>query len=124
MAGRRGASDAQGFHHGIDVALPCGTPILAGRAGTVLAPSAPGAPGSAYGTHPFRLRVGQVDVLIAHARQVFVAPGERVRPGDRLALASDSGAPDGCHLHLEVRPAGGSVEDAVDPGPWLALRPS
>ena len=28
--------DSQGFHHGIDVAIPCGTPLRAGRAATVL----------------------------------------------------------------------------------------
>lgn len=118
----------QGFHHGIDVALPCGTPLFSGVDARVLAPEAPGSPGRAYGTHPFRLRVddarGSVDLLIAHAREVRVVPGQRVRVGDRLASASDSGAPDGCHLHLEVRPAGGSVDSAQDPSSWLELRPA
>ncbi|WP_157417104.1 M23 family metallopeptidase [Nocardioides sp. Iso805N] len=118
----------QGFHHGIDVAMPCGTPIRAGLAGTVLSPSAPGTPGPAYGVHPLRLRIagpeGQHDVVIGHAREVFVRAGEHVRVGQRIALASDSGAPDGCHLHFEVRPPGGSYTSAVDPSAWLMLHPS
>lgn len=31
-------------------------------------------------------------------------------------------APDGCHLHLEVRPTGGSYLAAVDPARWLGGR--
>jgi len=115
----------EGFHHGIDVAMPCGTPLTSAVTGTVLEPSAPGSPGPAYGVDPFRIRVGDGpgarDVLVGHTRTVFVHPGERVRPGQRLALSSDSGAPDGCHLHFEVRPAGGGYESAVDPAALLRL---
>lgn len=115
-----------GFHHGIDVAMACGTTLRAGLAGVVLSPDAPGTPGAGYGVHPFRLRItgpgGPHDILIGHARTVFVHPGERVRAGQRIALASDSGAPDGCHLHFEVRPVGGDYTAAIDPRPWLMLR--
>ena len=115
----------QGFHHGIDVAMSCGTTLRAGLAAEVLPLDAPGSPGPAYGVKPVRLRVdgadGAYDVLLAHTRQTFVDPGEHVRLGQRIALASDSAAPDGCHLHFEVRPAGGDVSTAVDPAPWLAL---
>ena len=115
----------QGFHHGIDVAMSCGTVLSAGVPGEVLPLDAPGAPGSAYGVTPVRLRIdgpdGPYDVLLGHTGEVFVQPGEQVRAGQRLALASDSAAPDGCHLHFEVRPAGGDVSTAVDPARWLAL---
>jgi murein DD-endopeptidase MepM/ murein hydrolase activator NlpD len=115
----------EGFHHGIDVAMSCGTPLRAGIAGVVLPPSAPGTPGAAYGVHPFRIRItgkhGSHDVLIGHARTVFVRPGHHVRRGQRIARASDSGAPDGCHLHFEVRPPGGGYTTAVAPRRWLRL---
>ena len=52
---------------------------------------------------------------------MFVQPGDHVRPGQRIALSSDSGAPDGCHLHFEVRRAGGGPLGAVDPARWLQL---
>jgi murein DD-endopeptidase MepM/ murein hydrolase activator NlpD len=112
----------QGFHHGIDVAMACGTPLLSGVDGVVLDPSAPGAPGSAYGAHPFRIRSGGHDILIGHSNKVFVRAGQHVSPGERIALAGDSGAPDGCHLHFEVRRAGGGLSSAVDPARWLRLR--
>jgi murein DD-endopeptidase MepM/ murein hydrolase activator NlpD len=117
----------QGFHHGVDVALPCGTPILAGLAGRVVEPAA-GTVGPAYGEQPVVLRVGlggrpaAADVLVAHAARVLVGPGDQVRPGQQIAVAGASGAPDGCHLHLEVRAPGGGVTTARDPGPVLRLR--
>ena len=92
-----------GFHHGIDMALPCGTPLRAGPAATVLDH---GALGPAYGVNPVLLRVDGFDVVIGHTRKVFVRPGDRVRRGAVFARASDSGAPDGCHLHFEVRQTG------------------
>jgi murein DD-endopeptidase MepM/ murein hydrolase activator NlpD len=112
--------DGQGFHHGTDLAIPCGTPLRAGRAATVLDPAALG---PAYGDNPVLLRVSGHDVVIGHTRRVLVTPGDRVAAGRVLARVSDRGAPDGCHLHFEVRRPGGGVSAAVDPGPLLALRP-
>jgi murein DD-endopeptidase MepM/ murein hydrolase activator NlpD len=110
--------DGRGKHHGIDVAMPCGTPLLAGRPATVLDHSALG---SAYGVNPVLLRVGGQDVVIGHTVHVFVQPGDHVAAGERFALAGDSGAPDGCHLHFEVRPAGADYTAAVDPHALLGL---
>lgn len=112
-------SHGNGFHHGIDMAMPCGTPLRAGRPATVLDN---GALGSAYGENPVLLRVDGLDVVIGHTRKVFVEVGERIEKGERFALASDSGAPDGCHLHFEVRSAGTSVSGAAEPRQLLGLR--
>lgn len=117
--------DGQGFHHGVDVALPCGTPLLSGVRGRVVAP-APGLVGPAYGERPLLLRTSvdgrPTDVLLGHARRLLVQPGDRVRPGQQVAVNGASAAPDGCHLHLEVRAAGGGVTTARDPGRVLRLR--
>jgi len=114
----------RGFHHGLDIAMACGTRLFAGRRGTVVQPLAPGSLGSAYGRHAFRIRTSRyrIDIVIGHVRRVYVAPGDRVRRGQLIARASDSAAPDGCHLHFEVRPAGGSYTDAVRPTELLQLR--
>ena len=106
----------RGFHHGIDIALPCGTPIYASARGKVL--NGAGFLASIQGV---RIRSGRVDILIGHARRVYVSPGDVVRPGALLARASDSGAPDGCHLHFEVRPHGGGYTTAVAPRSYLRL---
>jgi murein DD-endopeptidase MepM/ murein hydrolase activator NlpD len=114
-----------GFHHGIDVAIPCGTPLHSAVEGRVVTP-APGTVGPAYGERPLLLRadVGgrPADILLGHARRLLVQPGDRVSPGDRVALNGASAGPDGCHLHLEVRAPGGDVTTARDPGPVLRLR--
>jgi murein DD-endopeptidase MepM/ murein hydrolase activator NlpD len=89
----------RGFHHGLDMAMPCGTPLFSGLRGRVVDPSSAGSLGTAY-----------------------VRPGQRVRRGQRIARASDMGAPDGCHLHFEVRPRRGSVSQAVNPRPRIRLR--
>ena len=106
----------RGRHHGIDVAIPCGVALRAGRAATVHA-----ALGPAYGVNPVLLRVGRQDVVIGHTVRVFVSPGDQVRAGEVFARVGDSAAPDGCHLHFEVRPAGGDYTSAVDPRPLLRL---
>jgi murein DD-endopeptidase MepM/ murein hydrolase activator NlpD len=115
--------DRHGFHHGVDIAMPCGTPILSGVRGRIIRPKSPGAPGPAYGSTAFRIRTpAGRDVLVGHARRVFVRPGDVVRRGELIALAGSRGAPDGCHLHLEVRRRGGGVAEAVNPMRLAALR--
>jgi murein DD-endopeptidase MepM/ murein hydrolase activator NlpD len=114
----------RGFHHGLDLAMPCGTRLFAGFRGRVVAPDAAGAPGPAYGARAFRIRSSRrdVDVVIGHVRRVYFDPGDRVRAGQRIARASDAAAPDGCHLHFEVRPVGAGYQSALRPHEYLQLR--
>lgn len=114
----------RGFHHGLDIAMPCGTRLFAGFRGRVVWPDTRGSLGSAYGASAFRLRnhARGVDVVIGHVRRVYVDPGDRVRRGRLIARASDAGAPDGCHLHFEVRPIRGGYQDARRPHRFLALQ--
>ena len=116
--------DGDGFHHGIDVALPCRTTLRAGVRGRVIDPDRPGRPGPAYGSTAFRMRLqfrGEYDVLIGHATRVFVRPGDRVRAGERIATAGARGSPDGCHLHFEQRRVDRGVGSAVNPARLLGL---
>ena len=122
---RNSVVGAQGYHNGIDILLPCGTIIRAGLAGTILDPHEPGTPGPAYGPYAFRIRVVRggtpYDVLIAHGDKAFVNPGDTVVVGQKLALSNQHGAPDGCHLHFEVRPAGGRYTDSIPPETFLGI---
>ena len=88
-------AERRGFHHGIDIAMRCGTGLFS----------------------PYR------GLVIGHTRRVFVHEGERVRPGTMIARASDDGAPDGCHLHFERRAVGGGLDTARKPRRLLALTP-
>lgn len=113
----------RGFHHGIDYAMNCGTRLFAGRGGRVVSAQALG---PAYGVNPLLIRNRRlgVDFLLAHMERVFVRAGDRVRRGDLLARANDSAAPDGCHLHFEVRRQGGGLDDARWPRRYLDLEPA
>jgi murein DD-endopeptidase MepM/ murein hydrolase activator NlpD len=110
----------EGFHHGIDVAMPCGTKLYAGRRAKVVDHSGLG---PAYGDNPVLLRNRKLgwDLVIGHTRRVYVEPGDRLHRGDLFARASDSGAPDGCHLHFEVRAVEGGLDTARWPRPLLGL---
>jgi hypothetical protein len=46
---------------------------------------------------------------------------ERRDRGQVIALASDNGAPDGCHLHVEKRAPGGGLDTATYPRGLLGL---
>jgi murein DD-endopeptidase MepM/ murein hydrolase activator NlpD len=114
----------RGFHHGLDIAMACGTRLFSALRGRVVDPDSAGSLGPAYGANAFRIRNHRfhVDIVIGHTRKVFVSPGQRVKRGQLIARASDMGAPDGCHLHFEVRPPRGSVSQAVNPRARLRLR--
>ncbi len=116
----------RGFHHGIDIAMPCGTRLFVdtlprhrGAADLAGRPRV-----GVRHVRVFRLRNSrmQKDFVIGHVRKVFVRPGDRVARGTLIARASDAGAPDGCHLHFEVRPAAQGYQAAVAPKDYIGLR--
>jgi murein DD-endopeptidase MepM/ murein hydrolase activator NlpD len=101
-----------GRHHGIDTFMPCGTKVRSAVTGHVVRNPAVG---SAYGRHGLVIRHGRFDFVIGHARQLKVSPGQHVKPGQLIAISGKSGAPDGCHLHFEKRPAGQGYTSALNP---------
>lgn len=111
----------QGYHHGLDIAMRCGTKLYSNLRARVVDPNSPGAPGASYGAKAFRIRHGRFDFLFAHVQRVYVQPGQRVQRGQLIARAGKLGAPDGCHLHFEARPKGGGYTTAIRPRPWLHL---
>ncbi len=115
-------ADDRGFHHGLDIAMPCGTRLRSDRWAWVVSNDALG---PAYGVNPIRLRNKRqgFDIVIGHTRRVFVKPGDRVRRGTLLGRASDSAAPDGCHLHFEQRAFRGGLASATHPRKMLRLQP-
>jgi murein DD-endopeptidase MepM/ murein hydrolase activator NlpD len=110
--------EEHGFHHGIDVAMACGTQLYSARRATVVDPASLG---PAYGTTPLLLRTDNWDLVIGHVRKRYVEPGDVVPRGRLIALASDNGAPDGCHLHFEKRAPSGRLESATYPKGLLDL---
>ena len=105
-------------HQGHDLFADCGTPIVAGRAGTVTRAEYHGAAGN-------YVVVSSADgeaLAYMHLQDpAQVAEGDRVDAGDRLGRVGDTGSADGCHLHLERWTAPGYYTGghAIDPLPWL-----
>ncbi|MCS6797206.1 MAG: peptidoglycan DD-metalloendopeptidase family protein [Myxococcota bacterium] len=72
--------------------------------------------GFGFGNHVV-IDHGERRVIYAHLRtgSVRVGPGDTVRCGQTIGQIGSSGCSTGAHLHLEVRPRGGSSSTAYDP---------
>ena len=102
------------MHNGIDLAGRYGSPILAATAGTVLYAG----PESGYGEV---LKIQDWDgtqTWYGHMSKFLVKAGDKVTPGQEVALVGAAGDATGPHLHFEVRVNG----NPVDPIPFLAAR--
>jgi murein DD-endopeptidase MepM/ murein hydrolase activator NlpD len=110
------------WHHGVDVFVPHGTPVLACADGTVFSVG-----WNAVGGWRLWLRDAHGnDFYYAHLAgySPFAVDGEEVHAGDVLGFVGDSGDAEGTpyHLHFEVHPAGLlalGYDGAVDPSGYL-----
>lgn len=94
------------FYNAVDVANSCGTPIYAAAAGTIQRVHY-----DAYGkvgNYITILHSSGVVTYYGHVMTIFVAPGQKVNVGDRIALMGGkpgmigAGTSTGCHLHFDV----------------------
>jgi murein DD-endopeptidase MepM/ murein hydrolase activator NlpD len=96
-------------HAGVDIVAPCGTPVLALEAGTVVdrirSRSEPDFSSLGYMfivEHPQPITGRAFYSLYLHL-QSPPSTTERVARGDELGRVGATGRATGCHLHLEVR---------------------
>lgn len=88
-----------GFHQGVDIGAPTGTPIKAADSGVV---SFAGWNGG-YG-YMVRIEHGNGSAtLYAHASRLLVTQNQTVNKGDTIALVGNTGNSYGPHLHFEIR---------------------
>ena len=108
------------FHHGVDVALPVGTTLVAPADGVV--------------AHKGSGSSGGYTLIVKHADNVFTVyyhlqkpshllVGSRFEQGEVIAHSGNTGASTGPHLHWEVRKSR-RWGDTVDPVPFLQGSPS
>jgi murein DD-endopeptidase MepM/ murein hydrolase activator NlpD len=103
------------LHDGTDFGAPCGTPIRAAAAGTVVEAYFQ----SAYGNrividHGISGGVG-LATISNHLSAYAVGPGEAVRRGEVIGYVGNTGWSTGCHLHYTVLENG----VPVDPMTWF-----
>ena len=114
-----GAVEPGGARHaGVDIAAPCGTPVVAMGAGEVVLVSLPDDPDPSGRRVVVRHRLvngGALYIEYAHLMEVAVATG-RVAPGVPLGRVGAAAPGEGCHLHLASRrhrrPDGGRTRGA------------
>lgn len=106
-----GRQDQSGFHPGIDIAAPTGTPVRAAAAGSV----------SFAGWDPeygYLVVVEHglgLETRYGHNSRLSVALGDRVERGQLVAAVGSTGRSTAPHLHFEIRKEG----IAVDPRQYL-----
>jgi murein DD-endopeptidase MepM/ murein hydrolase activator NlpD len=94
-----GARDGRA-HEGIDLPAPTGTPVVAAADGEVVY-AGDGIRG--YGNLVVLQHPGDLLTVYAHNSALYVAQGQAVRAGDRVAAVGQTGRATGPHLHFEVR---------------------
>jgi murein DD-endopeptidase MepM/ murein hydrolase activator NlpD len=99
-----------GFHYGIDILDPTGTPIRAAKDGTVAGVSC----GTGYGICTIIDHGGGVATLYAHMSRKLITGGH-VSAGEVIGYVGCTGYCSGPHLHFEVRING----EPVDPLGYL-----
>ncbi|WP_063787046.1 M23 family metallopeptidase [Streptomyces sp. NBRC 110028] len=98
-------------HTGQDFAAPTGTPVKAVGGGTI---TQAGWAGS-YGYRIVLKLDDGTEIWYCHLSSMVVTSGT-VSSGETIGRVGATGNVTGPHLHLEVRPGGGSP---IDPMPWL-----
>jgi murein DD-endopeptidase MepM/ murein hydrolase activator NlpD len=88
-----------GFHPGIDIAGPFGTPIHASKDGVVIFAG----PNGGYGNFVLIDHGGGMVTGYAHQSRLVATQGERVSQGQIIGYEGSTGASTGPHLHFEVR---------------------
>jgi murein DD-endopeptidase MepM/ murein hydrolase activator NlpD len=103
------------FHHGVDVALPVGTPLTAPADGVVVKKGN----GPSGGVTLILQHEDNLHTVYYHLQKPsHLAKGAQVKRGDLIAYSGNTGASTGPHLHWEVRKSA-RWGDTVDPVPYL-----
>ncbi|NJP48083.1 M23 family metallopeptidase [Streptomyces sp. PRB2-1] len=98
------------LHTGIDFPVVVGTPVMAVTDGTVRTQW-----NSSYGNMAIVTAPDGTETWYCHLSSTKIRSG-KVKAGTVIAYSGNTGNTTGPHLHLEVRPNGGSP---IDPLPWL-----
>jgi murein DD-endopeptidase MepM/ murein hydrolase activator NlpD len=104
-----------GYHTGVDLAVPKGTPLYAVGTGVVVLASWSGSYGKAVTIKMSDSRY----VVYGHLSRISVARGAKVKAGTRIGSSGATGRATGPHLHFEVRSRRPYGSD-IDPVKYLA----
>lgn len=98
ITSRYGVLRSSGYHLGLDIAAPTGTPIKAAAAGVVTHAARLGG----YGLMVSIDHGAGWSTLYGHASRILVTQGQQVTQGQEIAKVGMTGNATGPHVHLEV----------------------
>lgn len=90
---------SSGFHTGVDIAVPTGTPVYAAASGTVVKACWSGG----YGYLVVIDHGNGYQTYYAHNSSLCVSAGQSVSKGQNISYSGSTGNSTGPHLHFEVR---------------------
>jgi murein DD-endopeptidase len=96
------------LHSGLDLSAKVGEPAYAMLAGVVIKVGSDSRSGNFV-----TIRHGSFTVSYCHLTRSLVTVGAKVRPGDTIALAGNTGRSTGPHLHLTVKYNGSAINPNV-----------
>ena len=97
------------FHHGVDLAVPVGTPVSAMSGGKVFFAGEM----SGYGKVVILEHNPRLRTVYAHLSVIDVRKGDTVKGGQVIAKSGRSGNASGAHLHFEIQ-RWGRDEDPIE----------
>ncbi len=89
------------LHSGIDLGLPCGTPVRAASDGRVISAGSAGGYGLRVVVDHGRMNGGNFVTDYNHLSRIVVRKGA-VRKGQLIAYSGTTGLSTGCHLHFDT----------------------
>ncbi len=98
-----------GFHTGIDLSSPLGTPVSAVFFGIVEETGED----DQWGKYVLIKHSDNLETYYCHCSEVFVSGGDVIRKGETVALVGSTGWSTGPHLHFEVRIGGVRVDPSI-----------
>lgn len=99
------------LHSGLDIGVPCGTPVHASGNGTVIHAAWTGG----YGNAVWVDHGGGIVTTYNHMQGYATSVGSSVSRGDVIGYIGSTGLSTGCHMHWEVRVGG----VPVNPRGWF-----
>ena len=100
---------SSGYHYGLDIGAPTGTPMYAAESGVVTY--------SAWcGNYGYLIKIqhaGGYETYYAHCSKLLAKVGDEVAKGDLIAKVGSTGRSSGPHVHLEVRYNGKTLDPEI-----------
>jgi murein DD-endopeptidase MepM/ murein hydrolase activator NlpD len=96
-------------HNGLDIAVPCGTPVVATASGKAVFTGTQ----SGYGNMIILDHRNGYETLYGHLEKIRICPKALIRRGDVIGDSGASGNATGPHLHYEVRQNGVAINPEV-----------